>query len=212
MTALAEHPPKVNLEPTVFVVDDDVSVRESLESLIRLEGWRPELFASAQAFLAHPRIAGPRCLVLDVTLPDLNGLDLQKRIAVDQSQMPIIFITGYGDVPMSVRAMKAGAFEFLTKPFGDDVLLNAMRHAIEQSRAAIGHETALLVLRETYLSLTPREREVMSRVVSGKLNKQIAGELGISVITVKAHRGQLMRKMRVASLADLVKVDARLRI
>jgi FixJ family two-component response regulator len=212
MTALAEHTPRLNLEATVFVVDDDVSVRESLELLIRQAGWCPELFASAQEFLEWPRIGAPRCLVLDVTLPDLNGLDLQKRIAVDQSQMPIIFITGYGDVPMSVRAMKAGAFEFLTKPFGDEVLLNAIEHAIEQSRAAIDHEAELLPLRETYLSLTPREREVMSRVVSGRLNKQIAGELGISVITVKAHRGQLMRKMRVASLADLVKVDARLRI
>lgn len=198
------------LEPTVFVVDDDVSVRESLNSLIRHAGWKPEIFASAQAFLAHPGVNAPRCLVLDVTLPDLNGLDLQKSIAGDQPFMPIIFITGYGDVPMSVRAMKAGAFEFLTKPFGDDVLLSAIESAIGRSRAALSEEAELQSLRVCYLSLTPREREVMGLVASGQLNKQIGDELGISVITVKAHRGSVMRKMTAGSLAELVTINARL--
>jgi FixJ family two-component response regulator len=197
-------------EPTVFVVDDDVSVRESLNLLIRQGGWRAEIFASAQAFLAHPRVNAPRCLVLDVTLPDLNGLDLQKSIAGDQPFMPIIFITGYGDVPMSVRAMKAGAFEFLTKPFGEDVLLSAIESAIARSRAALSEEAKLQSLRACYLSLTPREREVMENVAAGLLNKQIGDELGISVITVKAHRGNVMRKMTADSLAELVKINGRL--
>ncbi len=198
--------------PIVFVVDDDVSVRESLELLIRCAGWQPETFASAQEFLSRPRVLAPSCLVLDVSLPDLNGLDLQKRIAVDRSDMPIIFITGYGDVPMTVQAMKAGAVEFLTKPFGDDVLLNAIRHALERSHTALGHEAEIRALRDCHASLSRREREVMALVVSGLLNKQVGGELGISEITVKAHRGKVMRKMKADSLADLVKMDARLRL
>jgi FixJ family two-component response regulator len=193
----------------VFVVDDDVSVREALEPLIRFAGWQPETFASAQEFLDRPRLSVPSCLVLDVSLPDLNGLDLQKRI-VDRTDMPIIFITGHGDVPMTVRAMKAGAVEFLTKPFDDEALLSAIRNAIERSEAALGDEANLRVLRERYASLSPREREVMSLVVSGLLNKQVGGELGISEITVKAHRGRVMQKMKAASLADLVTMGARL--
>src|SRR6266576_616662 len=181
--------------PVVFVVDDDVSVRDSLELLILSAGWQPETFASAEEFLERERIDGPSCLVLDVTLPKLNGLDLLKRI-VDRADMPIIFITGYGDVPSTVQAMKAGAVEFLTKPFGDDVLRNAVSQAIERSRAALAHEADLRARRDCYASLTPRERETMALVVSGLLNKQIAVELGISEITVKAHRGQVMRKMR----------------
>jgi FixJ family two-component response regulator len=198
--------------PVVFVVDDDVSVRESLELLIRCAGWQPEIFASAHEFLARPRVLAPSCLVLDVGLPDLNGLELQKLVAADRSDMPIIFITGYGDVPMTVQAMKAGAVEFLTKPFGDDVLLSAIRHAIERSRAALGHEAEMRSLRDRYASLSPREREVMACVVSGLLNKQAGAELGISEITVKAHRGKVMRKMEAGSLADLVTMAARLHL
>jgi len=195
--------------PVVFVVDDDISVRESLESLIRFEGWQPETFASAGAFLDRPRLRVPSCLVLDVSLPDLDGLDLQKRV-VDRSDMPIIFITGHGDIPMTVRAMKAGAVEFLTKPFGDEALLSAIRNALERSETSLGDEAELSVLRERYASLSRREREVMALVVSGKLNKQVGGELGISEITVKAHRGQVMRKMKANSLADLVTMAGRL--
>ncbi len=194
------------LTPVVFVVDDDVSVRESLELLIRSAGWEPELFASAQEFLARPRTFAPSCLILDVNLPDLNGLELQKRIAADRVEMPIIFITGYGDVPMTVKAMKAGAVEFLTKPFGDDVLLSAIRNAIDRSEAALGSEAEMRAVREGYASLTHRERQVMKFVVSGMLNKQVGAELGISEITVKAHRGQAMRKMKANSLADLVRM------
>jgi FixJ family two-component response regulator len=196
--------------PTVFVVDDDVSVRESLELLVRCAGWHPETFASAQDFLARPRLLAPGCLVLDVSLPDLNGLDLQKRIADERIEMPIIFITGYGDVAMTVRAMKAGAVEFLTKPFSDDVLLTAIGHAIERSHAALGHEAGMRALRDGYESLSRREREVMALVVSGLLNKQVGSELHISEITVKAHRGKVMRKMKADSLADLVTKAARL--
>ena len=199
------------ITPVVFVVDDDVSVREALEPLIRYAGWQPETFASAQDFLDRPRLTVPSCLVLDVSLPDLNGLDLQKRI-VDRTDMPIIFITGHGDVPMTVRAMKAGAVEFLTKPFDDEVLLSAIRNAIERSESALGDEAHLRVLRERYALLSPREREVMSLVVSGLLNKQVGGELGISEITVKAHRGRVMQKMKAASLADLVTMAARLHL
>jgi FixJ family two-component response regulator len=198
-----------DVKPIVFVVDDDVSVRESLELLIENAGWKPELFASAQDFLSRPRVTVPSCLVLDVTLPGLNGLELQQQLA-DRTEMPIIFITGYGDVPMSVRAMKAGAVEFLTKPFRDDVLLDAIRGAIERSRAALRLDSEMRSLRNDYASLTPREREVMALVVSGLLNKQVGAVLGISEITVKAHRGQVMRKMKAASLPDLVTMAARL--
>jgi len=198
--------------PIVFVVDDDVSVRESLELLIRFEGWQPELFASAQEFLSHPRALAPSCMVLDVNLPDLNGLELQKRIAGDRMDMPIIFVTGYGDVPMTVRAMKGGAVEFLTKPFNDDVLLSAIRAALERSRAALGREAEMQMLRKLYESLTEREKQVMALVVSGLLNKQVGGELGISEITVKAHRGRVMQKMKANSLAGLVKLAAKLRL
>jgi FixJ family two-component response regulator len=194
---------------TVFVVDDDVSVRESLELLIRTAGWRSETFASAQEFLSCPHPAVPCCLVLDVTLPGLSGLELQQQL-VNRTDMPIIFITGYGDVPMTVQAMKAGAVEFLTKPFNDSVLLNAIRGAIERSRIALHEESEMQALRMCFASLTPREREVMALVVLGLLNKQIGGELGISEITVKAHRGQLMRKMKADSLASLVTMASRL--
>ena len=193
----------------VFVVDDDVSVRESLELLIRAAGWQPETFASAQTFLSRPRPAVPCCLVLDVTLPGLSGLELQQRL-VERTDMPIIFITGHGDVPMSVQAMKAGAVEFLTKPFTNDVLLDAIGGAIKRSRTAVRQEAELRVLRSAYASLTSREREVMALVVSGLLNKQVGGELGISEITVKAHRGQVMRKMKADSLPELVTMAARL--
>jgi FixJ family two-component response regulator len=198
--------------PIVFVVDDDVSVRESLELLIRCEGWQPELFASAQEFLGRPPVLVPSCLVLDVSLPGLNGLDLQKRIVSDRIDTPIIFITGHGDIPMSVQAMKAGAIEFLEKPFSNDALLTAIRNAIERSRATLGREAEMRTLRDCYASLTHRERQVMALVVSGLLNKQAGVNLGISEITVKAHRCKVMQKMRADSFAELVKMAARLRL
>jgi FixJ family two-component response regulator len=197
-------------QPIVFVVDDDISVRESLELLIQFAGWQPEIFASAEEFLAHPRTATPSCLVLDVSLPDLNGLELQKLIASERTDMPIIFITGHGDVPMSVQAMKAGAVEFLIKPFDDEILLSAIRHAIERSAAVLEDQAEITTLRSSYESLTPREQEIMLLVVAGMLNKQIGVRLGISEITVKAHRGKVMQKMNADSLADLVKTAVRL--
>jgi FixJ family two-component response regulator len=196
--------------PIVFVVDDDVSVRESLELLIRCEGWEPQTFASALEFLAHPRTLVPSCLVLDISLPGLNGLDLQKQLAVERPDMPIIFITGYGDVPKTVQAMKAGAVEFLTKPFSDDILLSAIRQAVESSETRLGQAAEMRTLRDRYSSLSGREREVMAFVVAGLLNKQVGGELGITEITVKAHRGRVMQKMKADSLADLVNMAARL--
>jgi FixJ family two-component response regulator len=197
-------------KPIVFVVDDDVSVRESLELLIDFAGWQPETFASAEEFLARPRVLKPSCLVLDVSLPNLNGLELQKIVATDRVDMPIIFITGHGDVPMTVEAMKGGAVEFLTKPINDDALLSAIRSALKRSAVALDEQTELRRLRECYASLTPREREVMRLVVSGMLNKQIGLKLEISEITVKAHRGKVMQKMKADSVADLVKIAVRL--
>jgi FixJ family two-component response regulator len=196
--------------PIVFVVDDDISVRESLELLIESSGWQAETFASAQEFLAHSETFAPSCLILDVTLPDLSGLDLQKRIAAARPAMPVIVITGYADVAMSVRAMKAGATEFLTKPFSEDVLVEAIRQALERSRRALEHVATVNALRDNYALLTQRERQVMGLVVSGLLNKQVGGELGISEITVKAHRGQVMRKMKADSLPALVHMVAAL--
>ena len=186
--------------PSVFVVDDDVSVRESLKLLIESAGWHPETFGSGQEFLARPRVLAPSCLVLDVALPDLNGFDLQKVVA-DRADMPIIFITGYGDVPTTVRAMKAGAVDFFTKPLVDDVLLSAIRNAIDRSCAALGNAEHMRALRDSYASLSRRKREVMALVAAGRLNKQVGGELGISEITVKAHRGKMMRKMNADLLA-----------
>jgi FixJ family two-component response regulator len=199
-----------NAAPIVFVVDDDVSVRESLELLLRYEGWQAEIFASADEFLSRPRAIVPSCLILDLSLPGLSGLDLQNQIASERTDMPIIFITGHGDVPSTVQAMKAGAVEFLTKPFTDDALLNAIRQAIERSRVALHQAAELQQLRDCYESLSLREQQVMALVVSGLLNKQVGGELGISEITVKAHRGQVMRKMKADSLPSLVTMAARL--
>jgi FixJ family two-component response regulator len=195
--------------PVVFVVDDDVSVRESLELLISCAGWQPRLCASAKEFLALPRAQAPSCLVLDLSLPDINGLDVQTLVA-DRVEMPIIFITGHGDIPGTVRAMKAGAVEFLTKPFSDEVLLSAIRNAVERSDAALHLQAQMRAVRDRYASLSRREREVMALVVAGRLNKQVGGELGISEITVKAHRGNVMQKMKADSLPDLVKMAARL--
>ena len=195
--------------PIVFVVDDDVSVRESLELLIQFAGWQPETFGSAEEFLARPRTTIPSCLVLDVSLPDLNGLEVQKLVS-ERTEMPIIFITGHGDVPITVQAMKGGAIEFLTKPFDDEALLSAIRHAIKRSTSALGDQAEIGALRSCYESLTPRERDVMNLVVAGMLNKQIGLKLDISEITVKAHRGKMMQKMKADSVADLVKTAVRL--
>jgi FixJ family two-component response regulator len=198
--------------PVVFIVDDDISVRESLELLVRTENWKPETFASAQEFLDHPRTPVPSCLVLDLSLPGLNGLELQKRLALERTEVPIIFITGYGDIPKTVQAMKAGAVEFLTKPLNTDVLVSAIGKALERSRLALAQNGEMEELRARYASLTSREQQVMALVVSGLLNKQVGGELGISEITVKAHRGQVMQKMKADSLAALVKMAAKLNI
>jgi len=200
----------VDTPSLIFVVDDDVSVRESLELLVRSAGWQAETFASGQEFLSRPRADVPCCLLLDVTLPGLNGLELQQQLA-ERTDMPIIFITGHGDIPTTVRAMKAGAVEFLTKPLQHDPLVAAIRGALDRSRAARRHDSEMQTLRRRYESLTPREREVMALVVSGLLNKQVGGELGISEITVKVHRGQVMRKMQAGSLADLVRMHDKLR-
>ncbi|MET3521826.1 response regulator transcription factor [Mesorhizobium abyssinicae] len=204
--------PMAQETPIVFVVDDDISVRESLELVVRSAGWEPRIFASAQEFLNHPRASVPNCLILDVNLPDLNGLDLQSMVSTERSEMPIIFLTGYGDVPMTVRAMKAGAVEFLTKPFSDEVLFHAIEQALERSRVSLALQTEMRSLVDRHASLSRREQEVMALVVSGLLNKQVAFELGISEITVKAHRGRVMRKMNVTSLADLVTIAAKLDI
>lgn len=204
--------PMSQVKPIVFVVDDDISVRESLELLIHSKGWQVETFVSAQEFLERPRAMVPSCLLLDVSLPGLNGLELQKRIATERTEMPIIFITGYGNIPMSVQAMKAGAVEFLTKPFNDEALLTAIEAALARSQTALAAELELQALRECYAALTPREREVMALVVAGLLNKQVGYELGISEITVKAHRGKMMEKMKAGSVADLVKKAAKLHI
>jgi FixJ family two-component response regulator len=198
--------------PVVFIVDDDISVRESLELLVRTENWKPETFGSAQEFLDHPRTPVPSCLVLDLSLPGLNGLELQKRLALERTEVPIIFITGYGDIPKTVQAMKAGAVEFFTKPLNTDVLVSAIGKALERSRLALAQNGEMEELRARYASLTSREQQVMALVVSGLLNKQVGGELGISEITVKAHRGQVMQKMKADSLAALVKMAAKLHI
>jgi len=194
----------------VFVVDDDISVRESLDQLICAEGWQAETFESIGEFLARPRPLVPSCLVLDASLPGLNTLDLQKRIARERPEVPIIFIRGRGDIRTTVEAMKAGAVDFLVKPFRDDILLRSIRESLERSLAAVDREVALRDLQHRYALLTPRERQVMALVVSGLLNKQVAWELGIGESTIKAHRGQVMQKMKANSLADLVKMASTL--
>ncbi len=200
----------LDLTRIVYVVDDDISMRECLAGLIYDAGWRPVMFASAQEFLSYPRAFCPSCLVLDVMLPGLSGLDLQQRIAGDRTNIPIIFITGCVDVPITVRALKAGAFEFLTKPFSEEVLLEAIRSALDRSQEAQRAASEMKVLQERYASLTGRQREIMGLVISGLMNKQVGSELGISEITVKAHRGRMMRKMKAGSLAELVSIAGKL--
>ena len=202
--------PMAGVVPLVYIVDDDVSVRESIAGLVEEAGWRCETFPSAQDFLDRPLAQRPCCLILDVALPDLNGLEVQQRLAGAHAEMPIIFITGRGDIPTTVRAMKAGAAEFLTKPFEPGTLTRAVQTAVERSRTLIEQRTALQVLRDRHQALSRREREVMALVVRGRLNKQIAAALGISEITVKAHRGRMMRKMKVRSVPELVNIAFRL--
>jgi len=199
-------------EAVIAIVDDDLSVREGLESLIRSAGWRAESFATAQEFLARPRVEPPSCLILDLQLPGLSGLDLQKRMGEVQLEIPIVFLTGHGNIPASVQAMKAGAVEFLTKPFDEQDLLRAIEEAIERDRRTRQRQAEMHELKGRYESLTAREKEVMQQVVSGLLNKQVAAELKISEVTVKIHRGQVMRKMRADSLADLVRMGDKLGI
>ena len=198
--------------PIVLLVDNDASVRHSLEPLFCAAGWQTESFTCALEFLARPRTFGPSCLVVDVSLPDINGLELQQRLAEQGDGTPIVMVSDYVDVPTTVRAMKAGAIDFVTRPGHDDALLGAVAHAIECSRASLQKEAELRALRDRFASLTCREREVMERVVLGRLNKQVAGDLDISEITVKAHRGRMMQKMQARSLPDLVNMAARLRI
>ena len=198
-------------KPVVYVVDDDVSVRESVQAMVAEAGFKPEAFASAEEFLRHTRQPLPGCLILDVSLPDLNGLELQRAMGTGQTALPIVFITGHGDIPMTVQAMKAGAIEFLTKPFSPEALLAAICSAVERSRTFLAEQLALKALKVRQESLSRRERDVMSLVIRGQLNKQVGAALGISEITVKAHRGQVMRKMQAKSLADLVMMAARLR-
>ena len=202
--------PKGGADPVVFIIDEDASNRDSLASMVDREGWQPETFASARSFLARPRICAPSCLILDVGLPDINGLDLQRSISAARSDMPIIFVAGTCDISMAVQAMKAGAIEFFTKPFDKRDLLDAIRSALEISREAICRETQLRALEKRYETLSRREREVMALVASGRMNKQVGGDLGISEITVKAHRGKAMQKMEASSLAHLVMIAARL--
>ena len=205
-------PNNSEITPIVFVVDNNVSARESLRLLIRSKGWRAEIFGSAQEFLARPRVSVPSCLILDVALPGVNGLELQKRIAAERSVIPLVFVTNCRDVSTTVQAMKAGAVEFLTRPFNNDALLGAIRESLERSRLALDREIEISNLRNCYLSLTRRERQVLNLVVAGLLNKQVGRELGISEITVKVHRRQVMQKMKANSLADLVRMTERLRI
>jgi FixJ family two-component response regulator len=199
-----------NTKPVVYIVDDDISIRESLEAMVAESGFRAEVFGSAEEFLLHTRSSAPSCLILDVNLPQLNGLELQRRLGTHQAALPILFITGYGDIPMTVQAMKAGAIEFMTKPFNPAALRSALSNAVERSRKWIVEDESLKTLTERHETLSRREREVMWRVVRGQLNKQVAGELGISEITVKAHRGKMMRKMQAKSIADLVRMASRL--
>jgi FixJ family two-component response regulator len=198
-------------KPVIYVVDDDVSMRESLEGMVAESGFEPAVFGSAQEFLRYPRQAVPGCLILDMSLPDLNGLEVQRLVGTGQTALPIIFITGHGDIPMTVEAMKAGAAEFLTKPFSPEALLTAVCSAVERSRAGLEQQRALKLLQDRQNSLTKREREVMDLVSRGQLNKQVAAALAISEITVKAHRGKVMRKMKAKTLADLLSMATRLR-